>query len=47
MQDATFGEICEGLTEWIDAQNVAGHAATLLKGWVSEGMLHGLSLDPR
>jgi len=46
-QDATFGEICEGLTEWIDAQNVAGHAATLLKGWVTEGMLHHLSFETR
>ena len=27
----TFTEICEGLTEWIDAQNVAVHAAGLLK----------------
>jgi len=42
---ASFGEICEGLTEWIDAQHVAGHAAALLKGWIAENMLHDLRLD--
>jgi hypothetical protein len=35
----SFGVICEGLCEWIDAQHVGLHAATLLKGWVSEGMI--------
>ncbi len=35
----TFGQICEGLCEWIDAQHVGNRAATLLKGWVIEGMV--------
>jgi len=40
----TFGEICEGLTEWIDHQNVAERAASLLKGWVTENMISELLL---
>ena len=44
---ASFGEICEGLTEWIDAQNVAGHAAALLKTWIAEDMLQAVTTEPR
>ena len=40
----TFAEICEGLSEWIDAQNVAAHAAGLLKRWLSDGMLGEIKL---
>ncbi|HYA39168.1 MAG TPA: DNA-binding domain-containing protein [Candidatus Methylomirabilis sp.] len=35
----SFAEICEGLTEWIDAQNVAVHAAGLLKQWITNGLI--------
>lgn len=35
----TFAEICEGLTEWIDAQNVALHAAGLLRQWLEDGII--------
>jgi hypothetical protein len=35
----TFAEICEGLVEWIDAQNVALHAAGLLKRWIGDGII--------
>jgi hypothetical protein len=38
-QDQTFASICEGLVEWIDAQNVALHAAGLLKRWMIDGMI--------
>jgi hypothetical protein len=38
-QDETFASICEGLVEWIDAQNVALHAAGLLKRWMIDGMI--------
>jgi len=38
-QGATFASICEGLVEWIDAQNVALHSAGLLKRWISDGMI--------
>jgi hypothetical protein len=34
-----FASICEGLVEWIDAQNVALHAAGLLKRWMIDGMI--------
>jgi hypothetical protein len=40
-----FTVICEGLCEWIDAQHVALRAATLLKTWVSEGMIAALETD--
>jgi Putative DNA-binding domain len=36
---ATFAAICDGLTEWIDAQNVAVHAAGLLKQWLTDGLI--------
>ena len=39
----TFAEICEGLVEWIDAQNVALHAAGLLKRWIIDGMIDNIS----
>jgi hypothetical protein len=35
----SFAEICEGLTEWIDAQHVASHAAGLLKRWIGDGLV--------
>ena len=35
----SFADICEGLTEWIDAQHVALHAAGLLKQWLEDGMI--------
>jgi len=35
----TFGEICEGLCQWVDEQNVGIHAASLLKGWIQSGLL--------
>ena len=41
----TFGAICEGLCEWIDAAHVAPHAAGLLKQWLTDGLLCELDLD--
>lgn len=38
----TFAVLCEGLTEWIDAQHVAGHAAGLLKQWLEDGLIRTL-----
>ena len=35
----TFAALCEGLTEWIDAQNVAVHAVGLLKQWLIDGLI--------
>ena len=36
---ANFAEICEGLLEWIDAQQVALVAAGFLKQWISDQLL--------
>ena len=38
----SFAAICEGLCEWIDAQNVALHAAGLMKQWVTDGIVSGI-----
>ena len=34
-----FAEICEGLLEWVDEQQVALAAAGFLKQWVSDQLL--------
>ena len=39
LRGETFSAICEGLTEWIDAENVAMHAAALLKRWLGDGLI--------
>jgi hypothetical protein len=39
-----FAEVCEGLTEWIDAQHVALHAAGLLKQWLEDGLIAHIRL---
>lgn len=39
LRGENFGALCEGLTEWIDAQNVAIHAAGLLKQWLTDGLI--------
>ena len=36
---ATFGELCARLAESVDAGEVAGRAAVLLRGWISEELL--------
>jgi len=43
IQGKSFGDICEGLCKWIDEERVATYAATLLKGWVTEGILAHIS----
>ncbi len=40
-----FAGLCEGLCEWIDAQNVAPHAASLLKQWVTEGLIQKIEIS--
>lgn len=39
LRGENFGAICEDLTEWVDAQNVALHAAGLLKQWLADGLI--------
>ena len=36
---ASFAAICEGLLEWIDAEQVALVAAALLKQWIGDQMV--------
>lgn len=40
-----FATICEGLLEWIDAQNVALHAAGLMKQWITDGIVGEIILS--
>lgn len=35
----TFGELCEGLCEFVPVEDVGMRAATLLKSWIQAGML--------
>lgn len=39
-----FAGICAGLTNWVDEDGVALHAAGLLKGWVTEGLLRSVAV---
>lgn len=39
MQGHCFADVCAGLCEWIAEERVAMHAASLLKGWVMEGLI--------
>jgi hypothetical protein len=41
----TFAAVCEGLCEYIDAEQVGLHAAGFLKGWVQAGLVTEVS-DP-
>jgi hypothetical protein len=41
---ANFAEICEGLLEWVDAEQVALVAAGFLKQWISDQLLTRISL---
>jgi hypothetical protein len=41
----TFAAVCEGLTEWVDAQHVALHAAALLKQWLEDGLITRIELS--
>jgi hypothetical protein len=40
-----FAEICEGLCAWLAEDRVAIHAAMLLRGWTTEGMVGAVSLE--
>ena len=42
---ANFAEICEGLIEWVDAEQVALIAAGFLKQWISDQLLLSLGSD--
>lgn len=44
LQGSTFGEICEGLCQWVDVQNAAMCAASFLKGWIASGLISEIIL---
>lgn len=39
LAQASFGEICGGLCEWVAEEQAAAHAAGMLRGWVEEGWI--------
>ncbi len=41
----SFAQLCEGLCEWIDPQNVGLRAAELLKVWIVDEMITGIRWD--
>lgn len=40
----TFGDICEGLTEWLEEQEVAEFAAFTLRDWFLEGVISSVTV---
>lgn len=40
-----FGSICEGLCQWVDEDNVASHAASLLKRFIIDKMLTNIIIS--
>lgn len=45
IKQATFGEMCEGLCRWVDEEQVGLHAASLLKGWITSGLISNVLLE--
>lgn len=41
----SFGEVCEQLCQWIDANSVPSHAARLMKRWASDGLIVDVSFS--
>ena len=41
---ASFGEVCERLCEWVEAEQAALHAASLLKRWLADGLIATIEL---
>jgi hypothetical protein len=39
-----FAALCTGLCEWVDEEQVAAHAAQLLRRWVSDGLIACIEL---
>ncbi len=42
VQGVSFGELCEGLCQWITPEEVGLRAASYLKGWIQHGILSQL-----
>jgi len=41
----TFGEICEALCQWVEEQDAALRAASLLKGWINSGLISAIQME--
>ena len=41
----SFGEICEGLNQWVSQEELVLHAATLLKSWVLRGLIEAIEVN--
>ncbi len=39
LAEASFGDICAGLCEWVTEEEAAARAAGLLRGWVEAGWI--------
>lgn len=42
LEGSTFGEICEGLGLWYDNQEAGHRAASLLKSWITTGLIESV-----
>ncbi|WP_298628423.1 DUF2063 domain-containing protein [uncultured Legionella sp.] len=42
IQGLSFGELCEGLCQWIAVDDVAMRAASFLKNWIQQGIMSRL-----
>lgn len=45
IQGLSFGELCEGLCQWVEEEQVGMRAASFLKGWIQNGMLSTLLIS--
>lgn len=41
---ATFGDICEGLCQWVNEEEAGMRAASLLKSWITAGLITKIDL---
>ena len=39
IKGSTFGEVCEGLCQWVNEEDAGIRAASLLKGWITAGLI--------
>jgi hypothetical protein len=44
IQGLSFGQLCEGLCQWVPAEEVGMRAASYLKNWIQNGMVSGLEI---
>lgn len=44
MQGMAFGDLCEGVCEWIAPEHAAMHAAGMLKRWINDEMVSAIRL---